>query len=91
MRKGAISGIDICLGPVINCASIFGTCIKTRSGEEFICFERARPGTLWVPRHQLSKKGNWALQAAELLIRSCKKCQGTTSVVPKVQQNQRGL
>jgi len=32
-----------------------------------------------------------AIQAAEKLIRSCKKCQGTTLVVPKVQQNRRGL
>jgi len=30
-------------------------------------------------------------QLAEIRIRSCKKCQGTTSVVPQPQKNQQGL
>jgi hypothetical protein len=56
----------------------FTACGKTRSG--------GRPGI--YPRHK-SFRINGALQAAEKPFPTGKKCQGTTSVVPQVQQNKR--
>ncbi|MGA7342899.1 MAG: hypothetical protein WBE72_17010 [Terracidiphilus sp.] len=53
-------------------------------------------GKGFVKGHDFSRAakvaiGTWALQAAEKLSGRGKKCQGTTSVVPQVEQFERGL